>query len=576
MQKSIKPIITLFAAGLFLWLLWGFWSLGQAISLFMTFLIVVITGVFLFWHFKQQSQSVETDFIDALPSKDYSGAIVLVCGQSNALFTDGQARRETAQGWYIPIHTPAELASSVQAISEYAPSLLSQLSVLYVVLPEQVSQTEALTQEVLDWRRAIGESRYKASSNLPFWVSVYLSHPSYSGTNSVIDDENRPWFTLLKHQPEFLVEQEGTTAQPLSVWSTSSRFDNKQHLQNSLWFDALLDWLNTVFTPMLTTAQTGAAVLTPSAWAIQWIDVDHQDNNIWQQFIQSKTGLPLVGTTQSSDLLPLPDVLLRRLHHDVSLSRSEQLIGIIGLICGIFLIGALSGSYQHNRQLIRHIGEDATRFSHLADIPLMPKATAYLQLQNDAAELSRWEREGIPTAYSLALYQGNHLLPYLQALLSSWAPPPPPAPVIVQEAPQMVSLDSLALFDVGQYTLKMSATKVLVNALINIQAKPGWLIVVSGYTDNTGNPELNQKLSLKRAESVRDWMIETSDIDPTCFAVQGYGQGHPVADNETNEGRARNRRVEIRLMPQADACRALGNKTVQSMDDGTHSTVKEK
>lgn len=576
MQKSIKPMITLFAAGLFLWLLWGFWSLGQAISLFMTLLVVVITAVFLFWHFKQQLQLAETHFIDALPSKDYNGAIVLVCGQSNALFTDGQARRETAQGWYIPIYTPTELAGSVQAISEYAPSLLSQLSVLYVVLPEQISQTEALTQDVLDWRRAIGESRYKVSSNLPFWVSVYLSHPNYSGTDVVINDENRPWFTLLKHQPEFLVEQEGTTAQPLSVWSTSSRFDNKQHLQNSLWFDALLDWLNTVFTPMLTTAQTGAAVLTPSAWAIQWIDVDHQDNNIWQQFIQSKTGLPLVGTTQSSDLLPLPDVLLRRLHHDVSLSRSEQLIGIIGLICGIFLIGALSGSYQHNRQLIRHIGEDATRFLHLTDIPLMPKATAYLQLQNDAAELSRWEREGIPTAYSLALYQGNHLLPYLQSLLSSWAPPPPPAPVIVQEAPQMVSLDSLALFDVGQYTLKISATKVLVNALINIKAKPGWLIVVSGYTDNTGNPELNQKLSLKRAESVRDWMIETSDIDPTCFAVQGYGQGHPVADNETNEGRARNRRVEIRLMPQADACRALGNQTVQSMDDGTHSTVKEK
>lgn len=71
-------------------------------------------------------------------------------------------------------------------------------------------------------------------------------------------------------------------------------------------------------------------------------------------------------------------------------------------------------------------------------------------------------------------------------------------------------------------------------------------------------------------------MIETSDIDPTCFAVQGYGQNHPIADNDTTEGRARNRRVEIRLMPQADACRALSNKTVQSMDDGTHSTMKEK
>lgn len=58
------------------------------------------------------------------------------------------------------------------------------------------------------------------------------------------------------------------------------------------------------------------------------------------------------------------------------------------------------------------------------------------------------------------------------------------------------------------YTLKTSVTKVLVDALLNIKAKPGWLIRVSGYTDNTGNPEQNQKLSLKRAESVRDWMIQ--------------------------------------------------------------------
>ncbi|ENY6787220.1 OmpA family protein, partial [Providencia rettgeri] len=151
-----------------------------------------------------------------------------------------------------------------------------------------------------------------------------------------------------------------------------------------------------------------------------------------------------------------------------------------------------------------------------------------------------------------------------------------PAPIIVQNAPEMVRLDSLSLFDVGQSTLKAGATKVLVDALLNIKAKPGWLIVVSGYTDNTGNPELNQKLSLKRAESVRDWMIETSDINPACFAVQGDGQNNPVADNQTAEGRAKNRRVEIRLIPQADACQGADNQTVSPMDVDTHSTQKEK
>lgn len=63
-------------------------------------------------------------------------------------------------------------------------------------------------------------------------------------------------------------------------------------------------------------------------------------------------------------------------------------------------------------------------------------------------------------------------------------------------------------------------------------------------------------LSLKRAESVRDWMRDTGDVPESCFAVQGYGESRPVATNDTAEGRALNRRVEISLVPQANACRA--------------------
>ncbi|MCS5959952.1 OmpA family protein [Klebsiella pneumoniae subsp. pneumoniae] len=60
------------------------------------------------------------------------------------------------------------------------------------------------------------------------------------------------------------------------------------------------------------------------------------------------------------------------------------------------------------------------------------------------------------------------------------------------------------MFDVGQARLKDGSTKVLINALVNIRARPGWLIVVTGYTDTTGNKKANQQLSLRRAEAVRD------------------------------------------------------------------------
>ncbi|WP_048964372.1 OmpA family protein, partial [Klebsiella variicola] len=57
---------------------------------------------------------------------------------------------------------------------------------------------------------------------------------------------------------------------------------------------------------------------------------------------------------------------------------------------------------------------------------------------------------------------------------------------------------------------------------------------------------------------VRDWMRDTGDVPESCFAVQGYGASRPVASNETPEGRAKNRRVEISLVPQKDACLTPG------------------
>lgn len=579
MQNPIRQCLTLFATGLFLWLLWGFWSLGQSVTIFVSAFVIVLTGGMLFWQYKQRRQvlSTEHDYTGAFPADNYQGPVILVCGQSQALFLDDQLHRETNQGWYIRVSAPTELVKLIAALVEYAPSLSGHLSLLYVVLPEQLTQQEALTQALLNWRRAIGEGRQKIGAKLPFWVTVYLSKPHHADTAMHVDDEHTPWMTLLSHQTEFQVEQEGAMSVPYSVWLPTHFGQSEQSLQFSLWLDTLQSWLNQVLVPQFTTPQAGAPKQIPSAWAIQWIDITSQPNNLWQQFIQEKTTLPLRSSVQTTDLLPLPDVMLRRLHHDISLSRTEKSLGAIGVIFGVFLVGALIGSYHHNQQLIRHIGEDIARFSQLSEVPLAPKLTAYQQLQDDAAELARWEREGIPSAYSLALYQGNRILPYLHTLLGSWAPSQPEiAPEAPAAPPQIVTLDSLSLFDVGQYTLKTDATKVLVDALLNIKAKPGWLIMVSGYTDNTGNPEQNQKLSLKRAESVRDWMIQTSDISPTCFAVQGYGQNNPVADNNTADGRARNRRVEIRLIPQAEACQILGVNTVPSMDGGTHSTRKEK
>ena len=56
MQNPTKQCLTLFATGLFLWLLWGFWSLGQTVTIFVSVLVLALTGGMLFWQYKQRRQ----------------------------------------------------------------------------------------------------------------------------------------------------------------------------------------------------------------------------------------------------------------------------------------------------------------------------------------------------------------------------------------------------------------------------------------------------------------------------------------------------------------------------------------
>lgn len=70
---------------------------------------------------------------------------------------------------------------------------------------------------------------------------------------------------------------------------------------------------------------------------------------------------------------------------------------------------------------------------------------------------------------------------------------------------------------------------------------------IRGHTDAAGNAEANRALSLRRAQAVRDAFVRMG-LPPSRLTAVGAGQDEPVADNSTVEGRARNRRVEIRLV----------------------------
>ncbi len=104
------------------------------------------------------------------------------------------------------------------------------------------------------------------------------------------------------------------------------------------------------------------------------------------------------------------------------------------------------------------------------------------------------------------------------------------------------------LFDFNQFVLKPDAKMALSVVGDIIRENPAKKIVVTGYTDNIGTDEYNLKLSLQRAQSVADYLIYCEKVDPKLFKIVGKGKANPIADNATEAGRAKNRRVEISLI----------------------------
>jgi outer membrane protein OmpA-like peptidoglycan-associated protein len=100
------------------------------------------------------------------------------------------------------------------------------------------------------------------------------------------------------------------------------------------------------------------------------------------------------------------------------------------------------------------------------------------------------------------------------------------------------------LFDTGKFDLRSGTRETLAKLSGIILAHPGLNLDIEGHTDSTGSDELNQRLSEQRAESARTYLISQGIEDYTIIA-RGFGKTMPVADNDTREGRQKNRRVEI-------------------------------
>src|SRR6059036_2280485 len=118
------------------------------------------------------------------------------------------------------------------------------------------------------------------------------------------------------------------------------------------------------------------------------------------------------------------------------------------------------------------------------------------------------------------------------------APPPPPPPPA--KGTKLATLGG-ANFDFNKAEVRPEGRAILDGAVKTLKENPDVKVVVEGHTDSVGSDAYNKKLSARRAEAVKRYLVRQG-VDPSHVRIEGYGKSRPVADNNTAEGRAKNRR----------------------------------
>ena len=108
-----------------------------------------------------------------------------------------------------------------------------------------------------------------------------------------------------------------------------------------------------------------------------------------------------------------------------------------------------------------------------------------------------------------------------------------------------VELPADVLFDFDKADIRPDAAAALAKVATIIRAYPNGSATLEGHTDSKGDDAYNQRLSERRAESVRRWLADKERIAGPKLGARGFGESRPIASNDTDQGRQKNRRVEV-------------------------------
>ncbi|MGU7770299.1 OmpA family protein [Burkholderia sp. MR1-5-21] len=541
-------VMVAFAAALALAVIWLVLPLGPGVIWTLAVIIGLVALALMGWRTQRLSRAREqsTSVLAALGAATADIPVnlrtrmplVLVTGDGLPALFDriGETRHVHVGdgGIWLRADRPQDLPRLAVAVRQWRDGRAPD-GVVLSVAPALHTGVDVLMQNLRVIRQAVADAARMLGTRLPGYVAVYqrlttgpvdLTTPEWYGASSAahLTDADRL-------EPVIRAAEDAVQRAP----------GDRVAATRAAALASVMGWTQRVVLGAL------ADQLQPATpWALfgaGWIDCGPASgpDAPWERDVEMQTRVTRASSAASPTPWPLPQPLIeampRRYWMSPRLAAVAHALALLACAAAV----AFWGAARNNETLLTRMGADLGRYSTIPADHDAAKRDALQALVADRDQLDRYARTGIPLRLSFGMYRGAQLMPALNDAIASYVPPPPP--------PAVVTLDSMSLFDSGRAQLKPGSNRAMVGALDMIKSHPDKRILVAGYTDNVGNPDSNLKLSTARAEAVRDWLIDASGIPATQFAIQGYGMTRPIASNDMPDGRAKNRRVEITLVP---------------------------
>jgi outer membrane protein OmpA-like peptidoglycan-associated protein len=226
----------------------------------------------------------------------------------------------------------------------------------------------------------------------------------------------------------------------------------------------------------------------------------------------------------------------------------SSLVNTLGGIAGIdpktIGDGSLAKASKEECALQR-VGDGSVAFPVLlnGEATKLPAVHAHCATDDGPADFYILDQPDYPLMLSWKLGQGSRL----QVIKITYpAEKKPSAPKMEQDLEEKKKVEIYGIyFDFASDRLKPESTPVLDEIAQVMEKHPDWKLSVSGHTDNIGGDAYNLDLSKRRAAAVKQALVTRYHIAPDRLTTDGYGASRPVDTNDTLEGRARNRRVEL-------------------------------